>query len=69
MRLCILAVLFVAFSAEAGVSHRHVGQRERESDGAFSPRDKHHLEGEEHDDQFDHEAILGEVNGGKQASR
>lgn len=32
--------------------------REREADGAFSPR-KHGEEGDEHDSQFDHEAILG----------
>jgi len=59
MRLCVVISLLVFLSAEAAVSHRHVGQREREQDGAFSPRDKHHLEGDEHDDQFDHEAILG----------
>ena len=32
---------------------------ERESDGAFSPRDHHHGAGEEHNNAFDHEAILG----------
>ena len=32
---------------------------ERESDGAFSPRDHHHGEGEDHNNAFDHEAILG----------
>lgn len=32
---------------------------ERESDGAFSPRDHNHGEGEDHDMAFDHEAILG----------
>ena len=32
---------------------------EREGDGAFSPRDHLHGEGEEHDSAFDHEAILG----------
>jgi len=29
------------------------------SDGAFSPRDHKHGSGEEHDNSFDHEAILG----------
>ena len=29
------------------------------SDGAFSPRDHKHGSGEEHDNAFDHEAILG----------
>ena len=32
---------------------------ERESDGAFSPRDHHHGAGEDHNNAFDHEAILG----------
>ena len=32
---------------------------ERLSDGAFSPRDHKHGSGEEHDNAFDHEAILG----------
>lgn len=32
---------------------------ERESDGAFSPRDKHHGGSGEHDAGFDHEAIIG----------
>ncbi|XP_037085378.1 reticulocalbin-2-like [Pollicipes pollicipes] len=59
MRLGLAVSLLLCLSAEAAVSHRHVGQHEREADGAFSPRDKHHLEDDEHDDQFDHEAILG----------
>ena len=32
---------------------------ERLSDGAFSPRDHKHGSGAEHDNSFDHEAILG----------
>ena len=32
---------------------------ERLSDGAFSPRDHKHGSGENHDNAFDHEAILG----------
>ena len=32
---------------------------EREADGAFSPRDHHHATGKDHDNAFDHEAILG----------
>ena len=32
---------------------------ERENDGAFSPKDHHHTFGEDHDNAFDHEAILG----------
>lgn len=38
--------------------HRHSGG-EREADGAYSPRDHGHFDGEEHDFDFDHEAILG----------
>ena len=64
MRLFLVVSLLICLSAEAAVSHRHVGQREREDDGAYSPRDKFHLDGDEHDDQFDHEAILGEERGG-----
>lgn len=32
---------------------------EREEDGAYSPKDKHHSHGEDHDSHFDHEAIIG----------
>ena len=32
---------------------------EREEDGAFSPRDRRHGDGDDHDAAFDHEAILG----------
>ena len=39
-------------------SHKHLGS-ERETDGAYSPRDHSHYEGEEHNVEFDHEAILG----------
>merc|ERR1719284_950100 len=35
------------------------GGREREADGAYSPRDKKHGDGEGHNAKFDHEAILG----------
>lgn len=37
----------------------HLQSGERMSDGAFSPRDHKHGSGEEHDNSFDHEAILG----------
>ena len=37
----------------------HLQSGERLSDGAFSPRDHKHGSGEEHDNSFDHEAILG----------
>ncbi|CAG9853696.1 unnamed protein product [Phyllotreta striolata] len=47
----------------AGVMHSHSNDihKERETDGAYSPRDHKHFseDGEEHHSEFDHEAILG----------
>lgn len=51
----------LSLTHQANVSphhHKHSGG-EREVDGAFSPRDHSHFNGEEHDFDFDHEAILG----------
>ncbi|XP_046441821.1 reticulocalbin-2-like isoform X2 [Daphnia pulex] len=39
--------------------HSHKHGAEREIDGAYSPRDHSHYEGEDHNVEFDHEAILG----------
>jgi len=50
--------ILVTFTHQAAHSARK-GSGEREDDGAFSPRDHHHGHGEEHDNSFDHEAILG----------
>lgn len=47
---------------DAGVMHSHSNdiQKERESDGAYSPRDHSHFsDSGEHHNEFDHEAILG----------
>lgn len=69
--LVILAVLSSLVHENEGAiaaSHSHIRNvedrrspsREREEDGAFSPRDKnHHPSSEGHRSEFDHEAILG----------
>lgn len=45
----------------AGVMHSHSNDhKEREEDGAYSPRDYSHFsDSGEHHSEFDHEAILG----------
>ncbi|KAG5881571.1 hypothetical protein JTB14_035015 [Gonioctena quinquepunctata] len=46
----------------AGVMHSHTNElhKEREADGAYSPRDHSHISDDgEHFSEFDHEAILG----------
>lgn len=41
-------------------THSNDGYKERESDGAYSPRDQSHFsDNGEHISEFDHEAILG----------
>jgi len=53
----VIVTLFYLFqTTNAAATH---GGREREADGAYSPRDKHHEEGDKHNAKFDHEAILG----------
>uniref|UniRef100_A0A182JPQ0 Reticulocalbin-3 n=1 Tax=Anopheles christyi TaxID=43041 RepID=A0A182JPQ0_9DIPT len=42
-------------------THTHTVNKERTEDGAYAPRDAHHMEGGEHYAEFDHEAILGSV--------
>ncbi|RZC40105.1 reticulocalbin-2 [Asbolus verrucosus] len=65
---CVFATAFAVFilnlarASEAGVVHSHSTDvhKERESDGAYSPRDHSHFsDGGEHHSEFDHEAILG----------
>lgn len=58
----IILYLFVCGTLSA-VMHGHTVNlnREREVDGAYSPRDRDHLDGDEHSNEFDHEAILGSV--------
>ncbi|XP_058819013.1 reticulocalbin-2 [Topomyia yanbarensis] len=51
----------------AATTHKHghntvsTGSKERLEDGSFAPRDAHHIDGDEHHSEFDHEAILGSV--------
>ena len=57
-------LIFITNSAVThGQPHHHKRSpspnKEREEDGAFSPRDKHHSGGSDHVSDFDHEAILG----------
>lgn len=55
-----LSVSSLSFQANVSPHHQHKHSGgERESDGAFSPRDHSHYMGDEHDVDFDHEAILG----------
>lgn len=62
-QILLLALLSTLALTEQAV-HNHnrkekVQGGEREADGAFSPRDHHHATGKDHDNAFDHEAILG----------
>ncbi|XP_042855803.1 reticulocalbin-2-like isoform X2 [Penaeus japonicus] len=56
----VLGVL-VLREATAHTHHLHNAQKEREADGARSPRDHGHYTNGEHNADFDHEAILGSV--------
>jgi len=47
----------LASAVSSGVPSNH-GHKEREADGAYSPRSSKHADGQ-HEGQFDHEAILG----------
>ncbi|XP_058446231.1 reticulocalbin-2 [Malaya genurostris] len=64
LMLLIGALLNVSQSA---TTHKHShqtanpGNKERLEDGSFANRDVHHMEGEDHRTEFDHEAILGSV--------
>ena len=55
--VALFCFLFRVETALATATHG----KEREGDGAYSPRDKHHGEGENHNSKFDHEAILGKM--------
>jgi len=56
----ITVSILVAPTSQAAHAARKAGHQERAEDGAFSPRDHaHHGGADEHDDHFDHEAILG----------
>lgn len=54
LNLCVNAAVVHSHSHSANV------HKERESDGAYSPRDhSHYSDSGEHYSEFDHEAILG----------
>jgi len=60
----VVALILSVYNVQSAVVHSHSHSsnlnKERESDGAYSPRDKGHLdESGEHHNEFDHEAILG----------
>ncbi|XP_003699738.1 reticulocalbin-2 [Megachile rotundata] len=63
--LFLIATTFGFYSFANAASahiHTHVHNKpthERTEDGAYSPRDVNHYAGGEHDQEFDHEAILG----------
>ncbi|XP_057381910.1 reticulocalbin-2-like isoform X1 [Daphnia carinata] len=62
MYVSLFSVVIFTFSlcAQSNASpHSHKHGTEREVDGAYSPRDHSHYGGEDHNVEFDHEAILG----------
>lgn len=61
MWISAIYILLIAACVQCAATHKHTISRERPTDGAYAPRDAHHLEGEEHFAEFDHEAILGSV--------
>ncbi|XP_014610996.1 PREDICTED: reticulocalbin-2 [Polistes canadensis] len=72
MRSCIIFIAIFStseliFNTNAASAHIHTHQHnrgeggERTQDGAFSPRGMDHYVGDEHHQEFDHEAILGSV--------
>ncbi|XP_055638809.1 reticulocalbin-2 [Toxorhynchites rutilus septentrionalis] len=64
LHLVLLYGALVSISL-AATTHKHghhaTGSKERLEDGSYAPRDAHHMEGDEHHSEFDHEAILGSV--------
>lgn len=65
MKLIIMLIVFCSVyltGTYSGVMHSHTNEinKERPSDGAYSPRDHGHFsESGEHFSEFDHEAIIG----------
>lgn len=57
-----LHIVIIASVVSGAVMHSHSNQlhKEREEDGAYSPRDHGHIsDSGEHHSEFDHEAIIG----------
>ena len=59
LTLWILSLTFQQVLGGVHHNHNHKQSGERASDGAFSPRDHSHNADGNHDNAFDHEAILG----------
>lgn len=62
LSMMLLFFIFVTYCVNAAVMHSHSvnTHKEREVDGAYSPRDhSHYSDSGEHYNEFDHEAILG----------
>jgi len=59
-RVAVITLMLVSVGCGyvTGGAHHHSG-KEREADGAYSPRDHGHYKDGEHDSEFDHESILG----------
>nr|XP_053627267.1 reticulocalbin-2-like isoform X2 [Cherax quadricarinatus] len=58
--VCAFLVCLLALGqSSAHTHHLHNAQKEREADGARSPRDHGHYVDGQHNTEFDHEAILG----------
>ncbi|EAT36886.1 AAEL011076-PA [Aedes aegypti] len=62
----VLLIGVLVVGSQAATTHKHThhpsgGAKERMEDGSYAPRDAHHMEGDEHHSEFDHEAILGSV--------
>ncbi|KRT78629.1 HLH domain-containing protein [Oryctes borbonicus] len=60
----IIVLIYLNYICDCAVMHSHSSHlnRERVEDGAYSPRDRGHVsESDEHNSDFDHEAILGSI--------
>lgn len=59
--VCVLLLDLAVSRISAHTHHLHNANKEREADGARSPRDHAHYADGQHNSEFDHEAILGSV--------
>lgn len=60
--MALYIVLLIIAAASPAVMHSHSANlnKERTEDGAYNPRDQgHYSSSEDHNNEFDHEAILG----------
>ena len=54
-----VVISYLLYYVTCHTHHLHNPHKEREADGAYSPRDHGHYKDGEHDSEFDHESILG----------